>query len=73
MSIFRKSIGKIQVSVKSPCWVTKATNTHLQYVISIAFPRQQWLRERASNLPYTQGLNILKGKISHRCGIIPLQ
>jgi len=32
------------------CWITKATNTHThsQYVILTAFPRQQWLRERAS-------------------------
>jgi hypothetical protein len=32
------------------CWITKATDTHLEYsyVILIAFPRQQWLRERAS-------------------------
>jgi hypothetical protein len=30
------------------CWITKATDTHSQYVILIAFPRQQWLRERAS-------------------------
>jgi hypothetical protein len=28
-------------------WVTKATDTHSEYVILIAFPRQQWLRERA--------------------------
>jgi hypothetical protein len=26
---------------------TKATDTHSEYGISIAFPRQQWLRERA--------------------------
>jgi hypothetical protein len=32
------------------CWVTKATDTHSEYVILIAFPRQQWLRERASFL-----------------------
>jgi hypothetical protein len=32
------------------CWITKATDTHLVYVIIIAFPRQQWLRERASIL-----------------------
>jgi hypothetical protein len=32
------------------CWITKATDTHSQYVIFIAFPRQQWLRERASVL-----------------------
>jgi hypothetical protein len=33
--------------------ITKATETHTQYVILIAFPRQQWLRERASMLRYT--------------------
>ena len=30
------------------CFVTKATDTHSEYVILIAFSRQQWLRERAS-------------------------
>jgi hypothetical protein len=30
------------------CWVTKAADTRSEYVIHIAFPRQQWLRERAS-------------------------
>jgi hypothetical protein len=30
----------------------KATNTHLQYVIFIAFEQQQWLLERASMLRY---------------------
>ena len=34
------------------CWITKATNTKSEYVILIAFRRQQWLRERASLLPY---------------------
>ena len=28
-------------------WITKATDTHSQYVILIALPQQQWLRERA--------------------------
>jgi hypothetical protein len=28
------------------CWITKATDTHSEYVIFIAFPRQQWLHER---------------------------
>ena len=34
------------------CWIPKATETHThsEYVIIIAFPRQQWLRERASIL-----------------------
>jgi len=30
------------------CWITKATNTQSEHVIFITFPRQQWLRERAS-------------------------
>jgi len=32
------------------CWITKATNAHSEYAILIAFPRQQWLCERASML-----------------------
>jgi hypothetical protein len=32
------------------CWITKATGTHSEYVILLAFARQQWLRERASVL-----------------------
>jgi len=35
------------------CWITKVTNTHSEYVILSAFPRQEWLRERASLLRYT--------------------
>ena len=35
------------------CWIRKATNTHSQYVITIAFPLQQWLHERPSVLRYT--------------------
>jgi hypothetical protein len=27
-------------------WIAMATNTHLEYVIVSAFPRQRWLRER---------------------------
>jgi hypothetical protein len=30
------------------CYVTKATDTHSEYVIIIALPRQQWLSERDS-------------------------
>ena len=32
------------------CWIPRATNIHSKYVIIIAFPRQQWLHERASML-----------------------
>jgi hypothetical protein len=35
------------------CWITKATDRHLEYVILIAFTRQQWFRERALILRYT--------------------
>jgi hypothetical protein len=35
------------------CWIPKATNTHQQYVILVAFPMQQWLHERTPVLRYT--------------------
>ena len=28
------------------CWITKATDAHSEYELLIAFPQQQWLRER---------------------------
>jgi hypothetical protein len=41
-------IGRMRFAYR----ITEATNTHSEYVIFIAFPRQQWLRERASMLRY---------------------
>jgi len=35
------------------CLITKATHTDLEYVILIAFPLQQWLRESTSILHNT--------------------
>jgi len=35
------------------CWITKATDTHSECIIPIAFSRQQWLIERARMLRYT--------------------
>jgi hypothetical protein len=35
------------------CWITKATNTHSQYVTLIDLQRRKWLRERASISRYT--------------------
>jgi len=32
------------------CWIIKATDTHSKYLTPIAFPREQWLRERTSVL-----------------------
>jgi len=34
-------------------WLTKATDTHSQYVILLALPLQKWLQERAKVLRYT--------------------
>jgi hypothetical protein len=31
-------------------WITKATDTHLDYIVLIAFLRQQWFHERTSLL-----------------------
>jgi hypothetical protein len=39
--------------MRSAFWIPKATYTRSEYVIFIAFPRQQWLRESASMLHYT--------------------
>jgi hypothetical protein len=33
------------------CWINM--ETHPEYMIRVAFPQQQWLRERASMLLYT--------------------
>jgi hypothetical protein len=39
--------------MRTACRIAKATNTHSQYVILIAFPLQQWLHERPSVSRYT--------------------
>ena len=46
--------GRPQMAVwrNIPSWITKATNKRSEYVILIAFPLQQWLRERESMLRY---------------------
>ena len=43
MTIWRRRIAR---------WIPKATNTHLGYVILIAFPLQQWFHRRVSMLRY---------------------
>jgi len=40
-------------------WITKTTDTHSEYVILIAFPRQQRLRERTSMLSWTYNAYLL--------------
>jgi len=48
--------------IRITCRIPKATNTHSQYVIHIAFPPQQWLHERASLLRYTHIACIVQGQ-----------
>ena len=43
------------------CLITKATNTHSEYVIIIAFPLRQWLNELASILRYTYSAFLVIG------------
>jgi hypothetical protein len=45
--------GSMIRRMRLACWITKATDTHSEYVIFIAFPRHQWLRTRVSMLHYT--------------------
>jgi hypothetical protein len=40
-------------SMRFARWITKTKNTNSEYVILIAFPLQQWFRERASTIRYT--------------------
>jgi hypothetical protein len=35
------------------CWITKATDTHSEYVTLTAFPQQQWLRRSTKMLRHT--------------------
>ena len=52
------------------CWMTKATITHSEYVIIIAFPQQQWLQVRASILrfntvPVLFAVKLIDSRSSH--------
>jgi len=44
---------QIILSMHVACWITKATDIHSEYVILIAFPRQEWLCECTLMLHYT--------------------
>jgi hypothetical protein len=57
MGIWKNNVepGRPQMTIwcmHIACWVTKATDTHSQYVTLIAFPLQQWLHICASVLCY---------------------
>ena len=51
----------IRRRIRFVCWVTKAANTHSEYVILIFYPGQQWLRESNSVLPFIRNLHVLFG------------
>jgi hypothetical protein len=40
-------------SMRSACWIPKATNTHTGFVILIDFLQGQWLHKRASMLRHS--------------------
>jgi len=49
----RQNTDNNEYRMSIACRIPKATNTHSEYVIRIAFSQQQWLYERASVLRYT--------------------
>jgi hypothetical protein len=54
--------GRPQTTIwrmRTASWLTKATDTHSEYVRVFHFPRQRWLRECASTLPYIGTLPVL--------------
>jgi len=55
--------------VRFACWVPKATNTHIEYVICIAFPQQQWLH----NAPRYYVTHTLLNLSVLYCGLSPAE
>ena len=47
--------------IRFVCWITKAANTQSEYEILTVCPRQQWLRERNSVLPFMRKLHVFFG------------
>ena len=44
---------RVMRRMRLTCWIPKAINTHSEYVIFIAFPRQQYFSERVPMLRYS--------------------
>jgi hypothetical protein len=59
-------------SMRTACWIAKATNKHVGCVILIAFPLQQWLHERSSMLRYTYIDCIVYFEILQTCFVVNL-
>jgi len=53
-------------SMRIACWIPKATNTHSEYVILIAFSLKLSLHERASMSRYTHIVCLLNSLITAR-------
>jgi hypothetical protein len=51
------------------CWMPKATNTHSEYVMLVAFPLKQWLHERVSK-SYIAYLVLNVSRRAHLCEIL---
>ena len=49
----KKNMVEPDRRMRIACWIPKATNIRLEYVILVAFPQQQWLHERSSLLRHT--------------------
>jgi hypothetical protein len=47
-------------------WINKATDTHTEYVILIAFPQQGWLSEHASMLHYMHTACLVRWNVSKK-------
>jgi len=56
------------------CWIRKATDTHLEYVILIAFRLQRWLEEHVSVLrnTYFGVLFYWQKRLFSTCGVFAL-
>jgi hypothetical protein len=49
----RQAIGDNKIwHLSFTCWINKATDTHPEYLMFIAFPGEQFLRESTSMLGY---------------------
>jgi len=58
--MYKNVVGDVEATdddimwrMRAACWTPKATEADSEYVILIAFPRQQCLHESASLLCYT--------------------
>jgi len=47
--------------MRTTCCITRAINTHSEYVILIALQQQQWLHERISMLRHTYTASLVCG------------